>query len=197
MDSQDRDESKIRRREATLARRMGEALDQMNPHGAGECPDAEVIAAYAEQALAPAESERWEGHFATCARCRKILRVLAASADMPLAEKEVAELGKLIAGARAPVEITPRGAERAHPKRVDWRTRWLAPALGVAAVLAVWFAMRPPWRATNGGASTTLIAQAPKEELPLSPAPAEVDRLSRDAVQQVRKTKAAPLPDRS
>jgi hypothetical protein len=197
MDSQDRDESKIRRREATLARRMGEALDQMNPHGAGECPDAEVIAAYAEQALAPAESERWEGHFATCARCRKILRVLVASADMPLAEKEVAELGKLIAGARAPVEITPRAAERAHPKRVDWRTRWLAPALGVAAVLAVWFAMRPPWRATNGGASTTLIAQAPKEELPLSPAPAEVDRLSRDAVQQDRKTKAAPLPDRS
>ena len=33
MDSQDRDESKIRRREETLARRVGEALDQMKPHG--------------------------------------------------------------------------------------------------------------------------------------------------------------------
>lgn len=197
MDSQDRDESKNRRREETLARRMGEALDQMNPHGAGECPDAEVIAAYAEQALAPAESERWEGHFATCARCRKILRVLAASAETPLAEKEVAQLGKLTAGARAPVDMTARAAERAQPKLVDWRTRWLAPALGVAAALAVWFAMRPPWRATNGHASTTLIAQAPKEELPLSPAPAEVDQLSRDAAPQDRKTQAAPLPDRS
>jgi hypothetical protein len=197
MDSQDRDESKIRRREATLARRMGEALDQLNPHGAGECPDAEVIAAYAEQALAPAESERWEGHFGTCARCRKILRVLAASADMPLAEKEVAQLGKRIAGLQTPIEITAKAAARAHPKLLDGRTRWLAPALGVAAVLAVWFAIRPPWRATNGGASTTLIAQAPTEELPPSPAPAESDRLSRDAAQQDRKSQAAPLPERS
>jgi hypothetical protein len=80
---------------------------------------------------------------------------------------------------------------------LDWRTRWLAPALGVAAVLAVWFAMRPPWRATDRGASATLVAQAPKEELPLSPAPAEVDQLSKGAPQQDQKTGPAPLPDRS
>ena len=53
MDSQDRDETKIRRRQELLARRVGEALDQMKPHGLKECPDAEVIAAYAEQTLAP------------------------------------------------------------------------------------------------------------------------------------------------
>ena len=196
MDSQDRDETKIRRRQESLARRVGEALDQMKPHGAGECPDAEVIAAYAEQALGPAESAEWEGHFATCARCRNILRVLAASADTPLAEKEVAQLGKLVSAVRAPVEITGRSAGRARPRLVDWRTRWLAPALGVAAVLAVWFAMRPPWRATDRGASATLVAQAPKEELPVSPAPAEVDQLSKVAPQQDRKTAAAPPPDR-
>jgi len=197
MDSQDRDESKNRQREEALARRVGEALDQMNPHGAGDCPDSEVIAAYAEQALGPDESERWEGHFATCARCRKILRVLAASAETPLAEKEVAQLGELVSAIRGPVEIKGKSAGRTHPGFVDWRTRWLAPALGVAAVLAVWFAMRPPWRATNRGAPTTLIAQAPQEEVPLSPAPAEVDRLSRVAPQQDRKTQAAPLSDRS
>ncbi len=197
MDSKDRDESKIRRREETLARRMGEALDRMNPHGAGECPGAEVIAAYAEQALGPAESMQWEGHFATCPRCRKILRVLAASVDTPLAEKEVAQLGELVSAVRAPVEITGRSAGRARPRLADWRTRWLAPALGVAATLAVWFAMRPPWRASDRGASETLVAQAPKEEAPLSPVPAEVDRLSRVEPQQDQKKESVPPPDRS
>jgi hypothetical protein len=196
MDSQDRDETKIRQRQELLARRVGEALDQMKPHGEGECPDAEVIAAYAEQALGPAESAEWEGHFAACARCRKILRVLAASADAPLAEKEVAQLGKLVSAVGAPVEITGKSAGRARPRFVDWRTRWLAPAIGVAAVLAVWFAMRPPWRATDRGASETLVAQAPKEEVPLSPAPAETDQLSEGAPQQDRKTAPALPPDR-
>ena len=196
MDSKDRDETKIRLRQELLARRLGEALDQIKPHGERECPDAEVIAAYAEQALGPSESAEWEGHFAACARCRKILRVLAASADAPLAEKEVAQLGKLVSGVRAPVEITGKSAGRARPRFVDWRTRWLAPAIGVAAVLAVWFAMRPPWRATDRGASETLVAQAPKEEVPLSPAPAETDQLSKGAPQQDRKTAPALPPDR-
>src|SRR4029077_234332 len=138
MDARDRDESKIRLREETLARRVGEALDRLKPGGLDECPDAEVIAAYAEQALEAAESAHWDSHFATCARCRKILRVLAASADTPLAEKEVAQLGELVSTVRAPAEITWRSAGRARPKPSDWRTRWLAPALGVAAVLAVW-----------------------------------------------------------
>lgn len=197
MDSQDRDEAKIRQRQELLARRLGEALDQMKPHGEAECPDAQVIAAYAEQALGPAESAEWEGHFAACARCRKVLRVLAASADAPLAEKEVAQLGKLVSAIRASVEITRGSAGRARPGFMDWRARWLAPAIGVAAVLAVWFVMRPPWRATDRGASETLVAQAPKEEVPSSPAPAELDQLSKSAPQQQdRKTAPAPSPDR-
>jgi hypothetical protein len=196
MDSQDRDETKIRRRQELLARRVGEALDQLKPHGEEECPDAEVIAAYAEQALGPAESAEWEGHFAACARCRKILRVLAASADTPLAEKEVAQLGKLVSVVRGPVEIMGRSAGRPRQRFVDWRARWLAPAIGVAAVLAVWFAMRPPWRAMDRGASETLVAQAPKEEVPLSPAPTELNQLSKGAPQQDRKAAPAPLPDR-
>lgn len=197
MDSQDRDDPKIRRREEMLARRVGQALDQLNPQNAVECPDAEVIAAYAEQALAPAESAKWEGHFATCARCRKILRVLAASVETPLAEKEVARLGELVSTVRSPVEITAGSASQARRRVVNWRRRWLAPALGVAAVLVVWLAMRPPWRATNPGTSSTLIAQAPKEELPISPAPSGTDRLSRAAPQQDLKTETAPQRDRS
>src|SRR5258708_22652242 len=143
MEQKDREEDKIGGGEETLARRVGEARDQMKPAGAQECPDAGIIAAFAEQALGPAESAQWEGHFATCTRCRKILRVLAASADTPLAEKEVARLGELISSVRPPVEITGRSAERARPRLVDWRTHWLAPALALAAVLAGRLVMRP------------------------------------------------------
>src|SRR5258705_3868043 len=159
MDSQKRDESRDRRREEALARRMGDALDRLDQHGAGECPDAELIAAYHERALQPDEIARWEGHFAICGRCRKILAVLAATAEEPLAEKEeVTHLGELVA-ASIPVE-TPR------PNPLAWRTRWLAPALGVAAVLAVWVAMRPPWRTAEQSSSGNLIAQAPRREPP-------------------------------
>ena len=101
MDSSMKDELRDRRREEVLVQRLGEALDQVDPRGAEPCPDAELIAAYHERALAPQEATQCETHFAACSRCRKILAVLAASADTPLAEKEVARLGELVAGARA------------------------------------------------------------------------------------------------
>jgi hypothetical protein len=196
MDAQDRDEDKIRRRDVILAQRFGQALDQMNPADAAECPDAEIVAAYAEQALETAEIAQWEGHFAKCARCRKILRVLAASADTPLAEKEVAQLGVLVSAARAPVEITGNSARQPGRKHGNWRARWLAPAIGLAAVLAVWFAMRPPWRATNPPEATALIAQAPKEEPSAIPAPQPADRLSNAAPLREQERQAVPVPDR-
>ncbi len=168
MDSQKKDESRDRRREEALARRMGEALDRLGSRDSDECPDAELIAAYHDGALGPDEIAQWESHFAACSRCRKILLVLAASVDVPLAEKEVAHLGQLVAAAAAhsPREAAPRTAEPARPKRLDWRMRWLAPAFGVAAALAVWFAMRPSWRTTDQNPSGTLVAQVAKNEPP-------------------------------
>jgi hypothetical protein len=168
MDSQKRDESRDRRREEALARRMGDALDRLDHSGAGECPDAELIAAYHEKSLQPDEISQWESHFAICGRCRKILSVLAADVEAPLAENEVAHLGELVATVRAP-RAAARPVESPRPYRLAWRTRWLAPALGVAAVLAVWFAMRPPWRTADQNPSGTLIAQAPKIEPPPGP----------------------------
>src|SRR5258706_1196903 len=129
-----------------------------------ECPDAEVIAAYHEKSLQPDEIARWENHFATFTRCRKVLRVLAASVDAPLDEKEVARLGKLVAAARSPLEVTTQTAEPARPVRVNWRRRWLAPALGIAAVLAIWFATHPPRRAAEENSPEILIAEAPKSD---------------------------------
>jgi hypothetical protein len=179
MDPNTRDESRDRRREEALARLLGEALDRAAPQGAEQCPDAELIAAYHERALGPEEAAQCEIHFAACSRCRKILAVLAASADTPLAEKEVARLGELVAAARAPHEAASQTAKPGRPNRLDWRARWLAPALGVAAVLAVWFTLRPPWRTTDQSSSGTIIAQAPKNEPPQNTGVPALDSFSR------------------
>jgi Putative zinc-finger len=193
MDSNMSDESRSRRREEALARRLGEALDQQaSPRGPEPCPDGELIAAYRERELGPEEAAACEMHFAACSRCRKILAVLAASDDTPLAEKEVARLGELVAAAQVPYaaafqlprEAPPQGTTIILPRRPDWRVRWLAPAVGVAAVLVVWFSIRPPWRAMeqgSQGSSETLVAQAPKNEPLLPPEPAPNDQLSQTA----------------
>jgi hypothetical protein len=196
MDSQKRDESRDRRREEALGRRMGNALDRLDHHGAEECPDAELIAAFHERTLHPDEIARWEGHFAICGRCRKILAVLAATAEEPLAEKEVAHLGELIAATRAPAEAATRPIEITRPNRLAWRTRWLAPALGVAAGLAVWVAMRPPWRTADQSPSGTLIAQAPKSEPPPNTETRAVQEFSKATPKKESETGAETLKDR-
>jgi photosystem II stability/assembly factor-like uncharacterized protein len=178
MDSKMRDESRNQRREEALARRLGDALDKAAVRGTETCPDAELIAAYHERGLGPEEAARCETHFAACSRCRKILAVLAASAETPLAEIEVARLGELVAATRASREAATQAAIPARPKLLLWRARWLAPALGVAAVLAVWFALRPPWRAMDQEPSGTLVAQAPKNESLPPAAPPAVDQFS-------------------
>jgi hypothetical protein len=196
MDLQDRDESK-RRREESLAKRLGQALDEMDARNAGHCPDGEILAAYAERALGLSETEKWEIHFSTCARCRKILMVLAASQDTPLAEKEVAHLGELVASARGPVATAGKSAGRSRPWCENWRMRWLAPAFGAAAVLAVWFAIRPPWHSMDRSAPQILVAEAPKQDAPSSPAPAQADRLSEVAPQRKEAAQAAPPSERA
>jgi len=198
MDAQDRNESASRRQEL-LARRLGQALDQLKPGDAADCPDAEVIAAYAERALAADELAQWDGHLSACARCRNILRVLSASSDAPVAEQEVAQLGQLVSAAHAPapIEITSVSAQRSRTGIVRRRMTWLVPALSLAAVLAVWIAVRAPWRAANRAASPTLMAQAPRQEIPASPASPAVDQLSSAAPQQDQKLQASPSAGQS
>ncbi len=195
MDSQKRDESRDRRREEALARRMGDALDRLEPSGAGECPDAELIAAYHEKSLQTAEIARWEGHFGICGRCRRILSVLAADVEAPLAENQVAHLGELVATVRAP-GAAARPVESPRPYRLSWRRRWLAPALGVAAVLAVWFAMRPPWRTADQNPSGTFIAQAPKIEPPFGAETGALQRSSEATPKKSPESDAEALKDR-
>jgi photosynthesis system II assembly factor YCF48-like protein len=165
MDAKNKDETRQRRREEALVRRLGEAFDHMGPQGRGICPDSERIAAYYERALAPEETAQWEAHFAACARCRKILSVLAASAEAPLADQEVERLGVLASAKQA----QPHGAQAAKPERTSgfhWRLRWLVPAFGAAAALAVWFALRPPWRVGDQVSTQILVADRAKIAAP-------------------------------
>jgi hypothetical protein len=190
-----KDESRERRREEAIARRMAEALDRLAGRDAGECPEPELIAAYHERGLEPRETARWESHFAACSRCRKVLDVLAATANTPLAEKEVTHLGKLVAAAQAPP--APETAASPQTHRWDWRVRWLAPALGVAAVLAVWFSMRAPWRAPQHSSSETLVAQAPKSESPQRAENPAREQFSRTAPKSSSEVKAESPSDRA
>ena len=195
MDSQGKNKLTDRLREEALARRMGEALDRLSPGDTRECPDAEIVAAYHERALDPPESTQWETHFARCSRCRKILTVLAASVETPLAENEIARPGELVGSSTRPVQVVPsQKIKPIRPGTWDWRVRWLAPALGVAAVLAMWFAVRPPWRARNPESSGTLIAQAPKNEALPPTESRSLDRFSTAESKKKEAESAVPAP---
>jgi len=138
-------------RDTALARLLAEALKSQSTavgHGRDSaCPDAEVLAAYAEQGLAEEETVRWESHFADCDRCQRIIAVLAAS-DEGLAEVEVETLGSLAAASST--ARTPVAQNAATRWTVIWRRpvfwRWLLPVAGIASAAALWLALRqtPP-----------------------------------------------------
>jgi hypothetical protein len=87
----------------------------------GPCPDAAALAAWAEGALTPEETDAIDSHLATCARCRELAATLSS-----LPEAEVAPA--------AVVPFTPRGNGR-------WKV--IAGAMGaVAASALIWIAVR-------------------------------------------------------
>ncbi len=134
-----------RSRDTAFARLLAEALEaQAKSTGSAEsftCPDAEVLAAYAEHALAEEEMARWEGHFADCDRCQKIIAILAASGE-DLTTAEVERLGSLAASSVA----GESAAQKTVPSWIAiWRRpvlwRWLVPAVGLASAV-LWIALR-------------------------------------------------------
>ncbi len=169
MDSQKKSEPSKLLHEEALARRAGQMLDHRAPDVAGDCPAAEAIAAYHERALAPDEIALWEGHFATCANCRQALVALRASDEAQPDEKHLEHSAESVAapGTRPVTVLTRR--EPMHR-----RARWVAPAIGIAAVLVIWFAMRPPSGLFKRPAQTVIVAEGPKslpENFPAGYAP--------------------------
>jgi hypothetical protein len=134
-------------RGTTLARLLTEALNAQTNSGGVQnsaCPEAELLAAYADQGLAEEETARWERHFAHCNRCQKIIAVLAAS-DEELTEAEVQGLGRLAAASS--VARPPIMRSTATPWMTIWQRpvfwRWLVAAVGMASAAALWLALRP------------------------------------------------------
>lgn len=159
----DRDKGKAF--EALLARSL-----RGNPQpSAEECPDADLLAAYFDRALGEAEREHWERHFAACAHCLQALAALSRSAMAEVVEESeagAADLAALRAAAAAPLESKAREVQAGGPQRataaatissasalprlevpkaprrlLNWR--WLVPAVGMAAAVAVWVVLRP------------------------------------------------------
>ena len=82
------------------------------------CPDAETLAAFSDQSLAPDERRFWEAHCAACMRCQARLAALAQTSAV---EDDLAQEGP--------------------STRFGWLTdwRWLAPMATAAVImLAVW-----------------------------------------------------------
>ena len=140
MDSRDRDRERNARNEKALERILPGALaEDAAAVNAAACPDAEILAAFYERSLAPAEATHWRAHFATCRRCQLSLAALAASDPSPLAEKEVERLGELVADATAP-RAAGESPLRAKPPKIKWPwfldPRALAPMAAAAAFVA-------------------------------------------------------------
>lgn len=91
---------------------------QPGVHGEA-CPGADMLAAYAEGALAPAERDGLEAHFADCHRCQEALALMVRAWPTPDAAQPSASV-----------------------RRWSLRMRWIVP-LAAAAILVMYVAVRP------------------------------------------------------
>ncbi len=184
MDSRDRDRARNARRDRALERILpgalaGEAGGASGALPGGPCPDAEILAAFYERSLEVSEMSHWRAHFATCRRCQLSLAALAASDPRPLTEKEVEQLGRLVADATVP-RLAGEPPVRATPRKVKWPwfldPRALAPMAAAAAlVAAIGFSIRTqrvgkPLESQNQNLPQSAIV-AENRAAPAAPAP--------------------------
>ena len=157
-------------------------------------PRRRPLAAYADHTLDADETARCETHFADCARCQNILAVLTVSAEDTLTQQELSHLRQLEdkpassndSPALAPKAETPIARPqivRPTQNRPPWR--WLVSAFGIAAAVAMWFALRPTPPSLAPGSQ---IMMAEKTAVP--PAPGQQEQIQASAASQP----AAPLP---
>ena len=120
---------------------------------AGPCPDAELLAAYVEGHLEPAERTAVERHAAACGRCLDTLGVIATSLEAD--------------------RLRPSA-----PEQVWWWRRWstwLVPATAAATALGLYLMVRPPQPGPSNeqSADAEFAARQKTESGPAHPAEAE------------------------
>src|SRR5712671_6646430 len=174
----------------------------LRPSGTpGACFDAETLAAYHDQSLAPEVMASLKAHVSECERCQQILAQLQATDEIPLAS-----------GIAHPQAAAAKTAVRVIPARKPTLGRWVAPAGALAAALLVWVTVHE----SNSGrfakvpsrtdAKPAEIAKAePSSVLPLPPpsldATANSKRLSADTFSPTDTVRAplsriAPVPQK-
>ena len=127
-------------RDAALARLLEEALESK---AAGEaqgsaCPDAEILAAYAEHGLSDREASRWDGHIADCSRCQKII------ASVVLSGESLEEARNEEQGSSVPAFVIRKpGPGASGISRWPGFWRWWVPGLGLATAVMLWFVLHP------------------------------------------------------
>jgi hypothetical protein len=107
-------------RDKAFDRMMAHKLDARLQDEGRDCPDAEILAAYVERTLSPAERQTWETHLVACRFC----------------QEQVAQLVRL-----SESDEIEEAAKRAPAKpRVAW-FRWAlaAPALVALVVAGLWY----------------------------------------------------------
>lgn len=155
--------------------RLAASLNDATSSGAGQCLEAEVLAAFAEGGLGPSERAACETHLASCDRCREVLLAVVETPDV---------------AASGPAAAVSRPPSRAlQPPRSTWRWVPIAAPIGLAAALmmAVWLARPtpPPADLSRDAAYRSAGGSAPMAPSPESASPEQ------DQAQPVR---PAPSP---
>jgi hypothetical protein len=162
------------RDDKTMAGLLRRGLSGTEAAPAG-CPDPDLLAAYYDRVLEPAEVAHWETHFSTCAHCRAQLAVLARSEAQEARTTRPAWLGSL------------------------W---WLAPAAPVLAVVLLVVMARSPRIfpkevALSGQPAATTTASAPNPPSePLVAKNAEAPTPEAPPKKEARASRATPATSR-
>ena len=127
------------------------------PANVSACPGTELLSAYADRALDPEETARWELHLADCVRCRAILAACMAPEKPSAAEREVlpstavskhsnlpdTNFSEIVGAAPQPPAANPR-ASRFVRLASRFALRWVAPIVSLAIGAAIGLALHSP-----------------------------------------------------
>ena len=115
------------------------------------CPEPEILAAYFERSLDADETAHYELHLSQCARCREQLAAMHHAG-----------------------EAAPAGAAQSHQSSHWawlWDWRFLAPAVAVLVIAAVWIARRPASQPVVENSARALVAMKHPAEPPAASLP--------------------------
>ena len=179
-------------RDGSIERLLRRALPSDRQASGGDCPDAETLAALADDTLTAAARREIEGHVADCRQCQEL------TAAMVRAEAGTGT------DAQDVVAAVPWWKGRA--------LRWLTPAAAAATALALWVlvpgqrmplaeepapeaqvAAAPPAVPPEGPSSESLPVEPPRSEP--APADARADAQARERDAQVELGRAAVAGD--